>query len=633
MTDARSYVTPRTISPARAVEIVRGVTYDRASVIELMLFRMVDHGFRREAAAYLEESNAGSEFPFSAVTQTIGQSDDEDERRAVLRKSIEAMRAAERDPARAAFRRRAFVQAFTHFWRALPAEEARAAIRDVVQGILAKPDAAANISFAAGTHEVRFSSAHDGQLFEVLGPLRQLDPVLADFVVQRSHELSDAARRYPYGHASMTEAMHAEQAPASPEQIAAACVDGIAIGPNFVRIPDAIRTEFADAFDVALDHYEADTDPARPNLAPQQCWPSAADFRTILYKAGQHEGAAAAKYLDRIPDPGLRLFAQIELAAALAGLPQLGSRTMSTGRGTLRDMVRPARRPVPTSLTADVPFLREHSTQRPDVPASHRPSIRPAAAPSHEGPAGGSGRDFIDVRNASLKGILSELHDVPPSRIAWVSTVDASERFDFALVLPYPEPRHTMRGLLRDGIVAHFGLRVSVEERERDVWVMTAPHGIRARALRAESAGDGLGAGFQSFAISTSSFRRDSDSPVAMPESMRLYQILGAEPHASEGNPAQTMAELRRQMARNTAAMLSGSCSGIEASLTIDDLCMIVEAGLDRPLANETGLTGVYVLDVETDATSTTEFLHALAERLGLVVFRSRRQVSTLVVS
>src|ERR1700683_796553 len=43
----------------------------------------------------------------------------------------------------------------------------------------------------------------------------------------------------------------------------------------------------------------------------------------LLFKAGQHKGVAAAKHLDRIPAPDLRLFPQIELCAALAGLPQL----------------------------------------------------------------------------------------------------------------------------------------------------------------------------------------------------------------------------------------------------------------------------------------------------------------------
>jgi uncharacterized protein (TIGR03435 family) len=618
-----------TVSPARAFEIAETLTFERASVIEMMLFRMSDHGFRREAAAYLKESGIGTEFPFSAVTPTIGQSDDDEERRAVLRKSIQAMRERNPDPTRRSFRRRQFVETFTYFWPSLPSEEARAAIRDLIDGILAEPDGATRASFGAGSHQVRFSSTHDGDLFGILGPLRHLDPELAGFVVQRSRDLSAAAAKYPYGMESMTEAMTAEQAPPSAEQIAAACIDGISVGSRFIPISEAIRTEFAEAFDIALDHYDADIDPMRPNLVPQQCWPSAADFRNILYKAGVHEGAVAAKYLDRIPDPALRLFAQIELAAALAGLPQLGSRTMSTGRGSLRDIVRPQPQPPRGDLPANVPFLRALSTEKPRVSPSRQPHIVPAAAPVAEGPTGGNGSDFIDVRNASLKGMLSQLHEMPASRIEWASSVDANARFDFALVLPRPEPRTTMVGLLRDGIAAHFHLRVSVEDRVGEAWVLTAPNGIKARVLRTGAGTEG----FAHFSISTSSFDISLDASAPVPEGMRLDQILGRQFDPSQVGPDRMFAEMRGQTTRHMAAMMSsGSFSGLNASLSIGDLCTIVEAGLDRPLVDETGLTGLYVINVETNASSAGEFLPVLAGRLGLVLSSAERTVPTLVI-
>jgi hypothetical protein len=69
--------------------------------------------------------------------------------------------------------------------------------------------------------------------------------------------------------------------------------------------------------------YREDTDRSRPNQAPRECWPSTSAFRTILYGAGKRLGRDAAIYLDRIPAADLRLFAQIELAAALTGLPEL----------------------------------------------------------------------------------------------------------------------------------------------------------------------------------------------------------------------------------------------------------------------------------------------------------------------
>jgi len=46
-------------------------------------------------------------------------------------------------------------------------------------------------------------------------------------------------------------------------------------------------------------------------------------FRSILYAAGKRR-ADAARYLPTIEAPDLRLFAQIELAAALGGLPEFG---------------------------------------------------------------------------------------------------------------------------------------------------------------------------------------------------------------------------------------------------------------------------------------------------------------------
>jgi len=616
-----------TVSPARAFEIAEALTFQRASVVEMMLCRMSDHAFRAEAAAYLKESGNETDFPFSAVTQAIGQSGDGEERRAVLRKSIQAMR-DRKEPTRQSFHRRQFVETFTHFWPSLPHEEARAAIRDVIDGILAEPDGSTRASFSAGSHQVRFSSSHDSDLFGILGPLRHLDPELAGFIVQRSGDLSAAATKYPYGMESMTEAMKAEQAPPSAEQIAAACVDGISVGRRFIPISEAIRTEFAAAFDVALDHYEADTDPVRPNLVPQQCWPSAADFRNILYKAGVYEGAVATRYLDRVPDPALRLFAQIELAAALAGLPQLGSRTMSTGAGSLRSMVRPQRQPSRGDRPANAPFLRELLTEKPRVFPSRQPQISPASAEAVEGPTGGNGPDFIDIRNASLKGMLSQLYEMPASRIEWASAVEAHARFDFALVLPQPEPRTTMTGLLRDGIAAHFDLRVSIENRVRDVWVLTAQNGIKARALRTEAGTEG----FAKFSM-TSSFDNSVDASAPVPEGMRLHQILGREFDPTDVPPERMFAEMRRETTRQmTAMMSSGSLSGLNALLSIGDLCTIVEAGLDRPLIDETGLTGLYVINVETDASSASTFVHLLADRLGLVLSLAQRPVPTLVI-
>jgi hypothetical protein len=77
--------------------------------------------------------------------------------------------------------------------------------------------------------------------------------------------------------------------------------------------------------------------PATPPEAPQRCAARvlavSRRLSTILYAAGRYESGRGARLLDRIPDPALRLFAQIEFAAGIAGLVQIGAITREQSRG------------------------------------------------------------------------------------------------------------------------------------------------------------------------------------------------------------------------------------------------------------------------------------------------------------
>ena len=91
--------------------------------------------------------------------------------------------------------------------------------------------------------------------------------------------------------------------------------------------------DFRNSFQYALRSYARDTDPAQPNPYPRECWPSAEDFRVILYAAGQYSVEGGARLLDRIPDAALRLFAEIEFTAGSVGLAQIGGITREKPRG------------------------------------------------------------------------------------------------------------------------------------------------------------------------------------------------------------------------------------------------------------------------------------------------------------
>jgi hypothetical protein len=165
------------------------------------------------------------------------------------------------------------------------------------------------------------SSEKELHLFQILPALEALDPEMTRTVMEQHPQLAAAAKRFPRGMQSASE----EQPGFDP-----ACDDIMTIGDSDVMyMSEALATDFSAAFQAAHDLYARDGDAGDPNEAPKDCWPSAWEYRNILFKAGQHLGINASSYLERIPDADLRLFAKIELCAAAAGLPQVGGCTVS----------------------------------------------------------------------------------------------------------------------------------------------------------------------------------------------------------------------------------------------------------------------------------------------------------------
>jgi hypothetical protein len=174
---------------------------------------------------------------------------------------------------------------------------------------------------------VKITSRRELTLFHFLHMLRRLAPELAESLIASNDQLAGAAHRFPNGIESVEEEAQARRRAAGNTD---ACGYAMAGSPkDFPMLDTLIRArqdgDFTAAMERALERYREDADPARPNLAAHEFWPSASAFRSLIYQAGQRIGRDAASLLDRIPDGELRLLASIELAAALAGLPELPS--------------------------------------------------------------------------------------------------------------------------------------------------------------------------------------------------------------------------------------------------------------------------------------------------------------------
>jgi uncharacterized protein (TIGR03435 family) len=139
-------------------------------------------------------------------------------------------------------------------------------------------------------------------------------------------------------------------------------------------------------------------------------------------------------------------------------------------------------------------------------------------------------------------------------------------------------------------------LVIARETRSMDVYVVTAPDGVKASKLL-ELGGGGTMSSFREFQVDT-----------------RI-------------RPLPAMRELMRR------AVSRGECGVFGSGTTIADFCKGLEQNLGRLFVDETGLTGIYDhLDLRSNADRLEDVLQAIRDQLGLVATLDRRDVSILEV-
>ena len=349
------------IAAAIAPELLREIPsvrrFPNKHHTEALLSTMLAHGHIDAAFDYVVQCDVPFDFPFGYAGNLM-QKLDEDRQRTVLRCAINTWRTppdAERMRAHKVpygdgssgidsgmmlmgQLQNHFISLFQHRWTMLPAEEALAVVREIVHTALEQPD----LGTSAGYPDVHITSSRARIFFQVLHILRLLDPALAESILASHEQLAAAAQRYPNG----IETVHQEFERTAEErrkQLAASgetCTGGFIMTGGDPRdltrqkalVLAAQAGDYGPALNYALELYREDTDPDSPNQAPKAFWPSSSRFRTALYDAGKRLGPDAVTLLERIPDPEIRLFAQIEFAAALAGLPAARETSMKQRR-------------------------------------------------------------------------------------------------------------------------------------------------------------------------------------------------------------------------------------------------------------------------------------------------------------
>jgi hypothetical protein len=296
---------------------VEAVLYEPDRLIRVML----EYGHKAAAVSYTLHHDHGPDFPMQALAGIMHVVLDPDTRTAVLRRAVDAWRNGYLRHIAAG---RNFIDLFQRHWAILPRAEALGNLHQIVEYARNEPEGYVSAKYDP-EGKVTITSACQQTLFEVLHVLRVLDPDLAELLIAEYDQLAAAARRFPNGKQTIREEANAnrptEHGPGgyifmgSPEDF-----------PYLETLVEADRDgNFNPPLEYALEKYARD---ASSNYAPKELWPSAADCRNVGYRAARRLGPAANSVLDGIPDPDLRLFAAIELEAALARLPEFRSTTI-----------------------------------------------------------------------------------------------------------------------------------------------------------------------------------------------------------------------------------------------------------------------------------------------------------------
>jgi uncharacterized protein (TIGR03435 family) len=235
---------------------------------------------------------------------------------------------------------------------------------------------------------------------------------------------------------------------------------------------------------------------------------------------------------------------------------------------------------------------------KPEITPSYEVHISPTAT---RGTSSSAGPDYSVQRGFDLRTMLSMVTEKDPTRIILPASLENNARYDFVLVLPRAEDKATKSRLIQQGIEKQFQVSITPENRITDVYLMTA---LEGKTPAANDPKDALGGG-----VSYGRFSKRVEIP------------------PTEGGVPPIIDEIRE-----ATGDLPAGVSEISAHGTIDHFCRLLEDGLERPIVNETNLTGIYDLAVHGEARNTEEFLQSLRDQLGLVLTPAQRRMEMLAV-
>jgi uncharacterized protein (TIGR03435 family) len=250
-------------------------------------------------------------------------------------------------------------------------------------------------------------------------------------------------------------------------------------------------------------------------------------------------------------------------------------------------------------LKAEPERLPGFEDHKPDFPPSDTVHIAPAQS-KNSGNYGGD--NYWSLESYTLKSALAELYNLNLIRIDLPAALDDGKRYDFSLVLPRPEDKDQIYQRFRRGIQDHFHVTAANAARSMDVYVVSAIAGRQPPAINPPD---------------------DDDSGVGFSTTASIeFQVAHIAGTAEAPEPMRALPDV---------VPLSAICA-VSLDGTADQFSHHLESLLDRPVVNETNLSGEFAFHTSEHRGGPNDFSARLRDELGLAIEPARRSVTLLVL-
>lgn len=202
------------------------------------------------------------------------------------------------------------------------------------------------------------------------------------------------------------------------------------------------------------------------------------------------------------------------------------------------------------------------------------------------------GEDRWSVRGFGLKSLIAQVFNVDERRVELTGAADEDSRWDVSMAIPADADEDAVEQALKTALEHKFGLTITPESREMDVYVLSAPNGPGA-ALHRHGHG-------------------------------RATLVAAGDDEESDDAGQITYS------GRDCSGVLSSGA--IEASAgTIGEFRRTLEPDVDRLLVDETNLKGSYDFKL-AGYSNQDELFQKMQQELGIVVTPTQRKVTVLTV-